>query len=202
MGIVLDIIIIAIIVLSTLLAYKKGLAALAIKLCAVIISIIATLILYKPISNFIINTTNIDETIQNAVYEQSFKLMSTENPDDLTAAIIDQTATTAIQNTAKDLSIQIINVGVIVILYFGIKFALKFVTVIADKVASLPILNKLNKIGGIIYGLVRGLIIVYACLLLISFIGRVNPKNFLFITVEESNVGKLMYENNVFNALL
>ena len=201
MGIVLDIIIVAIIVLSTFLAYKKGLAALAIKLCAVIIAVVATLVLYKPISNFIINTTGIDEAIQNAIYEKSFELMSGGTDDGIASTVLEQAKTTTLTQTAKDLSIQIINVCVIVILYFGIKFALKFVSVIADKVASLPIINKFNKGGGIIYGLVRGLVIVYACLLLVSFIGKVNSKNYLYETVEQSYLGKMMYDNNVFNVL-
>ena len=59
MGVIVDLIIIAIVALSTYLAYKKGLVALAIKLCAVVISIVITLLLYKPVSNLIINTTSI-----------------------------------------------------------------------------------------------------------------------------------------------
>ena len=201
MGIVLDIIVIAIIVLSTFLAYRKGLAVLAIKLCAVIISLIVTLVLYKPISNFIINTTNIDETIQNAIFEKSFELLGTEDENDYTASIIEQTKNNAVENTAKDVSIQIINIGVIAILYFGIKFALRFVTAIANKVANLPIINKFNKAGGIIYGIIRGLVIVYTGLLLISFVGKVNPKNFVYKSVEQSNISKMMYDNNIYNVL-
>ena len=201
MGIVLDIIVIAIIVLSTFLAYRKGLAVLAIKLCAVIISLIVTLVLYKPISNFIINTTNIDETIQNAIFEKSFELLGTEDENDYTASIIEQTKNNAVENTAKDVSIQIINIGVIAILYFGIKFALRFVTAIANKVANLPIINKFNKAGGILYGIIRGLVIVYTGLLLISFVGKVNPKNFVYKSVEQSNISKMMYDNNIYNVL-
>ena len=44
MGVIVDLIIIAIVALSTYLAYKKGLVALAIKLCAVVISIVITLL--------------------------------------------------------------------------------------------------------------------------------------------------------------
>lgn len=203
MGIAVDIIIIAIIALSTFLAYRKGLAALAIKLFAVLISVVVTLILYKPISNFIINTTNIDETIQNAILEKSYEIMKDdEEENQLVATVMEQAKTTALAQTAKDMSVQIINICVILILFFGIKIALKFVTVIADKIASLPIINKFNKAGGIIYGLIRGLVIVYACLLLIGFVGKVNQKNFLYENIENSNLGKMMYENNVFNILL
>ena len=60
MGVIIDIIIIAIIAISTFLAYTKGLIALAFKLCAFIIAIVVTFILYNPVSNLVINVTNID----------------------------------------------------------------------------------------------------------------------------------------------
>ena len=78
MGVIVDLIIIAIVALSTYLAYKKGLVALAIKLCAVVISIVITLLLYKPVSNLIINTTSIDETIQNAILEKATDVIRQE----------------------------------------------------------------------------------------------------------------------------
>ena len=202
MGILVDIIIISLIVLSTFLAYRKGLAVLAIKLCAVIIAVVATLLLYKPVSNLIIDTTNIDETIESAILEKSGEITKSEDKeDDFVATVVDQAKTGAIAQTAKNLSVQIINISVIIILFFGIKFAMRFVSIIADKVAKLPIINQFNKIGGIIYGLVRGLVITYVCLLLISFIGQVNTKNPVHESIEQSNLGKMMYENNVFKLL-
>lgn len=203
MGILVDIIIIALIVLSTFLAYRKGLVALAIKLCAVIIAVVATLLLYKPISNLIIDKTNIDETVQNALFDKASESISEGNDDnDVLGSVLVQAKNGALAQTTRDLSVQIVNICVIIILFFGIKFALRFVTAIANKVAKLPIINKLNKVGGIIYGLVRGFVIVYACLLLIGFIGKVNPKHFLHQNIEQSNIGKAMYENNIFNVLL
>lgn len=201
MGVIVDIIIIAIIVLSTFLAYKKGLIAQAIKLCAVIISIVVTLLLYRPISNFIINTTSIDETIKNSIYEKAYDVMI-KNEGNEQIDFLEGAKTAGLQQTANELSIQIINVSVMLILFFGIKIALRFVTVLANAVAKLPILNKLNKVGGVIYGLLRGFVIVYSCLLLISFVGKIDNTSFIHKSVEESTIGKPMYENNIFNILL
>ena len=202
MGIILDLIVIGIIALSTFLAYKKGLVALAIKVCGVVIALVATLILYKPISNLVINVTNIDETIQNAVIENSYKVVGTNQEDGFVQSTIEQFKNDTIVQNAQNISYKAINLGVILILYFGIKIALKFVTVIADKVANLPILNKFNKIGGMVFGLVRGFAIVFACLIVVNFIGKVDPKSTVYKTVEESTICKVMNENNVLNALL
>ena len=203
MGILVDIIIVVVVVLSTVLAYKKGLIAQAIKLCAVIIAIIATLLFYRPVANFIINTTNIDETIQNSIYERAYEVSTQrKNGEDAEKDLIEGAKLAGIQQTSRELSIQIINVGVILILFFGIKIALRFVTALADAVAKLPILNKLNKVGGLIYGILRGIVIVYACLLLINFVGKIDDHSFTHTAVEQSNLGKTMYENNILNVLL
>ena len=203
MGFLVDIIIIGSIVLSTFLAYKKGLVAQAIKLCAVIIAVIATLILYRPVSALIINTTNIDETIQNSIYERAYDLAKQKTGEDVPDEGVEEGLKIAgIDQTSKDLSIQIINIAVMIILFFGIKFALRFVQALADLVAKLPIINKVNKAGGIVYGIIRGFVIVYACLLLIGFAGRINNESFIHKSVEESTVGKAMYENNLLNFLL
>ena len=202
MGIVFDVVIVLLIVLSTYLAYRKGLAALAIKLCATIIAVLVTLVLYKPISNFIINTTSIDETIENAVFEKAFNEVKNDEETGLAVSVAEQAKVNALAQTSREVAIKTINISVIIILYFALKFALKFVTILANKIASLPIINKFNKAGGIIYGIIRGLVVVYVCLLLISFVGKVNSKNPLYQTMNSSNLGKLMSENNVFNVLL
>ena len=51
MGIVIDLIIIGIILLSTFLAYKKGLIKLAVQLCSFIIAIIVTVILQESMKH-------------------------------------------------------------------------------------------------------------------------------------------------------
>lgn len=201
MGVIVDLIIIAIVALSTYLAYKKGLVALAIKLCAVVISIVITLLLYKPVSNLIINTTSIDETIQNAILEKATDVIRQDEESDLSNEVIDFAKDGVLDVKARELSIQIVNTGVIIILFLIIKLLLRFVTVIANKIAKLPIINQFNKAGGLIYGLLRGIIIVYIALLLIGFAGQINQNNKLHKSINESTLGKMMYENNVLNML-
>ncbi len=75
MGIVVDGIIIGIVGLSTFLAYRKGLVKLAIGLCAFVISLVITFVLYQPISNLVINVTSIDESIEDTIYEKANAIM-------------------------------------------------------------------------------------------------------------------------------
>lgn len=199
MGIVVDIIIIAIILLSTFLAYKKGLITLAIQLVSVIIAVVLTLLLYKPVSNVIINVTGIDEMIQNAILEEANDIMT--NNQENANQVVESIQNNMLPETARTISINIIQGAVILILYVIIRIILRFVTALANLVAKLPILNQFNKLGGVIYGILRGLLIVYILLLLVNVSGEIDAKNKVYTTVEESYIGKMMNENNVLSVL-
>ncbi len=199
MNIVVDFIIIAMILLSTFLAYRKGFITLAIQLVAFFIAIILTLLLYKPISNLIINVTAIDETIQNAILEEANDMIANDEKGE--NQVIETIQNDMLPETARTISINIIEGSVILILYIVIRIALKFVTAIANFVAKLPILNQLNQLGGIIYGILRGIIIVYILLLLVNLSGEIEPQNQVYTTVQESYIGRVMNENNILNIL-
>lgn len=199
MGIIVDIIIIAIILVSTFLAYRKGLITLAIQLVSVIIAVVLTLILYKPVSNVIINVTGIDEMIQNAILEEANDIMT--NNQENANQVVESIQNNMLPETARTISINIIQGAVILILYVIIRIILRFITALANLVAKLPILNQFNKLGGVIYGILRGLLIVYILLLLVNVSGEIDAKNKVYTTVEESYIGKMMNENNVLSVL-
>ena len=101
--------------------------------------------------------------------------------------------------TAKNLANNIVYGGGMVILFVGSRIALRFVSAIANLVAKLPIISQFNKIGGALYGLLRGGLLIYAILMIISIFGTVDPKNSLHQSINESSLGKTMYQNNVLN---
>ena len=199
MSIVVDLIIVVIILLSTFLAYRKGLITLAIQLVAVIIAIVLTLLLYKPVSNVIINVTGIDEAIQNAILEEANDIMT--NGEEGANQVVESIQNNMLPETATTITINIIEGAVILILYIVIRIALKFVTALANLVSKLPILNQLNQLGGIIYGILRGLLIVYILLLLVNLSGEIEPQNHVYTAVEGSYIGKIMNENNILDIL-
>lgn len=197
MSIIVDIIILAVVLLSVFLAYRKGLISLALGLVSFVIAIVVTTVLYKPIANVVINVTSIDEMIENVIYEKANDIMIENENDDVSNMVIDTAKNNLLPETARTLAINIVTGGVILILVIGVKIALRFVNALANLVAKLPIIEQVNKIGGVIYGLIRGLFIVYIVLLLISISGQIKPDNLLNQNIENSYLGKTMYENNV-----
>lgn len=209
MGIIVDIIILAILVLSIFLGYRKGLVELSIKLFAFLIAIVVTLILYKPVANFIIDHTTIDDKIQNTIMQkaedaidQTSKLSDNEYIQGTANNVANDIKNNMLPEEAHNLTVNIINLVVMIVLFLVIKIALRFVTAIANLVAKLPILNQFNKLGGSLYGLIRGLLVIYVVLMIVNFVGTINPNNQLHKKIVESHLGKAMYENNLLQVLI
>ena len=166
MGLIIDIAIIAIVVLSVFLGYRKGLVALSIQLFAFIIAVVITFILYQPITNFIVNATGIDETIQNSILEKANDIMQEDSK--MSNTIVEEVKNDMLPETARTISINIITFVVVIVLFLLVKIGLRFVTAMANLVAKLPILKQANELGGIIYGFIRGLLIIYVILLVVN----------------------------------
>lgn len=198
---IVDIIIIIILALSIFIGYKRGLIEIGIKLCAVVIALVLTLGLYRPISDIIINNTNLDETIEQAIIDKSQQVIGTNEEANLLQEGINYQLD-VVPNIARELALNIVRTIVMLILYIITKIALGFVTALANIVAKLPILNQFNELGGIIFGAIRGIVIVYVSLLIISFIGQVNPSNKIQLEVDKSLIGKQMYKYNVIQLLV
>lgn len=199
MGIIVDLIIVGVVLLSVFLGYKKGLVSLAIGLCAFAISIVLTIMLYKPITNLVVNATNIDETIQDAIMEKTGEIIDSNSDNQITNSLIESAKEGMLPETSKTLAINIISAASIMAIFIITRIVLVFITKIANAVAKLPIINQFNKMGGIIYGLIRGILIIYVALLIINFIGIINPTNVLHKNVNESYIGNSMYNNNILN---
>ena len=67
---------------------------------------------------------------------------------------------------------------------------------VLESIARLPGLNSINKLGGIIAGLVKGIIIVYIAMFVI---GMLPIKSFKGVSaqVKDSYIGGYIYNNNI-----
>ena len=200
---VLDIVILVLIVISIFLGYKKGLIKLGINLVSLIISLVITFILYNPIANFVVNVTNIDETIEDSIYSKVLEIMSedTKGENSYLGITVQQAEQGILSTAARELAVNIVRLGVFVILVVGSKIALRFVSALSEAISKLPIIDQFNEIGGAIYGLIRGLLIVFIALIIIEFITQTVPKNTAIEQIQKSTLTKIMYENNILGFL-
>lgn len=195
MGIVIDIILIAIILLSALLGYKKGLVKLGAKLFAGIIAIIVTIVIYKPVSGMIINNTSVDEKIEDAIIQNASNIIN-EN-EKIPNGITNHVENNILPEQAENISKNVVYTITALVLFVVVKIILSIVISLMDFVANLPILKQFNEIGGIIYGLVRGVLIVCICILLMGVYTKIKPDSTLNNNIQNSNLTKIVYENLV-----
>ncbi len=200
MSFIIDLAIIAIILLFTFLGYKRGLIKVAIKLCTFFIAIIVAFCLFKPVSNFVIENTSFDESIESTITSKILPegVLPDEEVDlsiQLPKALLEEGANT-VNNIANSFSTTIIETSCFFIIFIVAKIALKFVTILADLIAKLPILNQFNKLGGTIYGVLEGLFIVFVAFAIISLASPLIDVSFLN-SINESTLGSWVYNNNI-----
>lgn len=160
MEIIVDLLIVAIIGLSIWMGYKKGLTKSLLKIFNFFIALIISIILFNPIANIIINNTQVDEFLQESIiskfdYNEEIQEEKENNMPTIFSNYIkteidntvNETKENIIKESAKQISILIINVGVVIIIFLITRFILIFVKGIADIITKLPVIKQFDKLG-------------------------------------------------------
>lgn len=209
---IIDLIIVGIIGISVFLGYKRGLTGSILKILSFILALIIAIVLFKPVSNFVIDNTLIDEKIEESIVsivaddvnEEGKVEEDTNLPQSMVDYIneavenaADDVKKTVIEQTSRNIAIAIINAGVALLVFIVARFILIFVKAITNLITELPIIKQVDKLGGIIYGLLAALIIVFIILAIISFISPLIENTGLLVTLNKSVIGSFMYNNNL-----
>ena len=197
---IIDIIILVFILLSAIGGYRKGLISLGIHLFAFVLALLISFVLYRPIGNIIINTTQVDETIQATIQKNAETMVNTEGfENDLTKSLVESAENGMLPEVSKELAYNIVYLGTMIVLFLVLRVCLMLVNTVANAISKLPVLDQVNKLGGAAYGVVRGIIITYAVLLIISLGIAINPTTKLAQMIDDTYLAKTMMENNILN---
>lgn len=212
MSIIIDLIIIAIVGICVFFGYKKGLTKCVIKILSFIIAIAVAAILFKPVSNIIIDNTQIDETIKqsvvNIVKEDVKENGEVKEDTDLPKTMVEyinksvetavqDTKETIVENAANGIAVTSINVGVAILLFIIVRVLLIFVSALSKIITDLPIIKQFDKTGGLLYGLVKSLVIILVIFALISFISPLIGETGIITEINKSFIGSILYNNNL-----
>lgn len=212
MPIIIDLIILGIILLCLGLGFKRGLTGSILKILSFIIAIVISAILFKPVSNFIVKNTLIDDKIEEAILsivedevQETGKVEDGTNLPDAMINYINESIqnaandakTTIVKSTAHNITLTIVNAGSAILLFIIARIALIFVKALTNLITELPIIKQFDKLGGIIYGLLEGLIIVFIILAIISFISPLIEQTGIIIALNKSVLGSILYNNNL-----
>ena len=213
-GILVDLIIISIIISNAFLGYRRGLVAVVFKVLVFIVSLLIMGVLYKPVSNSIIRKTTLDEKLKASI-ESSLsgtslhdgELISPQksNISEGIVKLINSFVTEALNKAeanvigyvSEQLSYFMIRVGTMLLLFMISRFFLLFIRFAAELIANLPIIKMFNHSGGLIYGIIKGFILIYVILAILSIISPIISEIGIIRAIEDSTLGSRMYNDNI-----
>ena len=205
MSIIVDLVILAIFIICIIIGYVRGLTGSLIKILSFVLSIVIAFILFVPISNLIINNTQIDDNLEQSIREMIIGNNEEEQkmPEAITDYIQQQvesasdSAKEAIaDSTAREVAVTIVKAGTWIGLFLIARILLILLRFITSLIAKLPVIKQFDKLGGVIYGILEGIIIIYLVLAIISFISPLIGEN-IITAIDESMVGSMLYNNNL-----
>lgn len=214
MAIIIDIVIVAIIALCLFLGYRRGLTGSLLKILSFVLAIVIAFILFKPVSNLVINHTNWDDSLKTSI--EQFITEKTSTPeeksslpqvivdyiDETMAQSVNEAKEVAIENTAQSVTNLIVNAGVWIAVFIIARILLIFIKFITALIAKLPVIKQFDKLGGILYGILEAFVILYVLLAIISFMApMINNAEFID-ALNKSFIGSMLYNNNILLKIL
>lgn len=206
MSVIIDLIIVAVIAICIIIGYVRGLTGCLIKILSFVLSLVIAFVLFIPVSNFVIENTQIDENLEKSIREMIISDNKSSEEEIPTAMsdyinkraeeIVDNAKEEVVNATARDISQTIVKAGTWIALFIVARIALIFLKLITGLISKLPVIKQCDKLGGIIYGVLEGLLITYFALAVISFITPITNKN-LSENINKSYLGSQMYNHNL-----
>ena len=213
-GILVDLVIISIIISSIYWGYRRGLVAVVFKILVFIISLLIVFLLYKPVSNSIMANTQLDEKLAALIEsnlagttladgnllepsESNFSAAVVDMINDFVKEALQKNVSNAVGYVSVELSHFMIRVGTMLILLIVSRFFLLFIRFAAELIANLPFIKLFNKSGGLIYGVIKGFLVIYLILAIFSVISPLISSWGIIDAIQDSTLGSKMYNNNI-----
>lgn len=219
MAIAIDLVVVAILGLCIFFGYKNGLTKSLIKILSFVIAVVVAAIFFKPVSNLVIDNTEVDENIKQAVVnlvskdvEETGEVKEDTNLPQGMVDFINNTVGDAIEEAkasveeAKNVAVEkasstiaetTINVGVAILIFIVVRIALIFVSALSELFTDLPGIKQFDKTGGVIYGVVKALLIIFVLFAVISLISPAIEQTGIIVAINKSFIGSFLYNNNV-----
>ncbi len=207
-----DLLILILMIVSVYFGYKKGFLKTITGVLSIILSLVIAITLYQPVEEYIKKTTiyeyvydNVnsqleapdEETNQISEYgagklnlPRSFLKTIQEKTNDTKDNIVD-----TIADFSADSAVKIISM---LLVFIAARLIILGILSVAGLIKKLPLIGWSDRMLGVLFGFVRGFLIIYLFLAVITVSAQIKTDNFLARAVKQSDFAKIMYNNNVF----
>lgn len=213
--------ILAMLILFAVIGYKRGLIKKAVSLLSLIITLILVSFLTPYISQFIQEKTPIYTSIKEQCLEGMQEPLSTMESSTKSAqvefinrlALPDSIKNSMLENNNADayaslavgqfsdyiagyLAKWIVNAISYVAAFILINIALRVAFMALDIVSKLPIINGINKLAGMVVGLVEGVLVMWVIFITLTIFINTPYGQSGFAMINESQILTFLYNNN------
>lgn len=208
----IDLLILILMIVSVYFGYKKGFLKTITGVLSIILSLAIAITLYQPVEEYIKKTTvyeyvydNVnsqlvtpdEETSQISAYgagklnlPRNFLKTMQEKVNDKRDNISETIADFSAGSAVKIISMLLV--------FLVARLAILGILAIVGLIKKLPLIGWSDRMLGVLFGFVRGFLIIYLLLAVITVSAQFKSDNFLARVVKQSEFAKIMYNNNVF----
>ena len=201
-GVIIDIVVVTIIWVIAINGYKKGLVKTVYGLTAFFLAAILASYAYEYVAEFLGNlefVKNLTEQInQNFVQDMA---VDSSMPKWMAGAV-EGVIEVAGQTVAERIISIIISVLTVVLSFVLVKIVLGFAVGIIDAVMKLPILDTVNKTGGMLFGVIKGMLIMLICFAVVSMFVTADNYRYIHEAITDTYVARFFYDNNILMTLI
>lgn len=200
--------VIAVLAISGLYGYMRGFIRIVLSMVALLATFILAALLTVPVSKMVATATSFDESIEESVGELvaecevvDISSISNMNLPKQIEDVIVEGATEAVEGfneyVVTAVSDLILKAIVFFVLIIVIYILVRIVIFMLDFISKLPVINSINKTGGLVVGLVQGLLLVWiGCLIVTAFSDKAWAQE-TFAQINANPFLTFIYNNNL-----
>ena len=216
-----DVLVIGIMVIFIMAGYKIGFVKAMFRIFSKVISLVMAVRFYRPVTDIIRGSTFFSELLSEIRGRIKFILGDGNiTGGDVAGIILDKMhvpdtikvsvlrdlpyninamdKADVIDAIASKIGGAILQVLGMIAVFIVVRVALFMVRVILDKVFHLPVLNQVNKLAGLIFGTIEGVIAVYIAMSIVVIINS----DKIVASIDHSLIARYFYYNNVLLAMM
>ena len=207
MGLILDLLCVLLVWIMAAKGYKKGLVKGAFGVLSFGVAGLITAIIYKPVSEYIINLPFVNDKLI-VLGEKISEIINKPVQEGISGLPVwlydvayetSEAANTAVSNAVVTV---IVNIFCIVLIYLLVKVAFRLFEGVLNLIMKLPVLNFINRVGGMVCGIITSVVVLWvvlACVVLLAATDIFEPVN---NAIQTTSVLKYFYNNNVLMKLI
>jgi len=207
----IDLLILVITIFSVTSGYKKGFLKTITGLFSIVLSLILAMTLYPLAANIIKNTPVYDVVYENTasvIYEpdthtgqvSEFGAGKLNLPRDFTDSLqnqIDNTTGSVRKTIANTVATAAVKIVSMLLVFLFARLLLFLITSLAGVIKKLPIIGWGDSLLGALFGLFRGMLVVYILLAVVTLFTSASYDGKISRTIKQSEFAKVMYHHNV-----